>query len=128
MNSVALFFIAFACLFAGACIGMTVRRILPEHHLSRDSTDVIKLATGLMATLVALVLSLLVSSANTFHGMIENQYNGALGNIVQLDQYLQAYGPETRDIRQQIRRIVVRYFRQHWPHDDFGSIECGREH
>ena len=29
-------------------------------------TDVIKLATGLMATLVALVLGLLVSSANSF--------------------------------------------------------------
>jgi hypothetical protein len=123
MNSIALFFVAFACLLGGACIGMAMRRVLPEHHLSRDSTDVIKLATGLMATLVALVLSLLVSSANTFHGMIENQYNGALANVVQLDQYLQAYGPETRDIRQQIRRIVVRYFRQHWPHDDFGSIE-----
>jgi hypothetical protein len=122
MDSIALFVIAFACLLGGACIGMTMRRILPEHHLSRDSTDVIKLATGLMATLVALVLSLLVSSANTFHGMIENQYNGALANVVQLDQYLQAYGPETRDIRQQIRRTVVRYFRQHWPRDDFGAI------
>jgi hypothetical protein len=123
MNSVALFFIAFACLFAGACIGMTVRRILPEHHLSRDSTDVIKLATGLMATLVALVLSLLVSSANTFHGMIENQYNGALANVVQLDQYLQAYGPETGDVRRELRRSVLRAFRQHWPGDDFGPVE-----
>src|SRR5207244_482564 len=105
------------------CIGMTMLRVLPEHHLSRDSTDVIKLATGLMATLVALVLSLLVSSANTFHGTIENQYNGALANVVQLDLYLQAYGPETRDIRQRIWRIAVSNFHQHWPHDDFGPVE-----
>jgi hypothetical protein len=123
MNSIVLFFFAFGCLFAGACIGMTMRRILPEHHLSRDSTDVIKLAAGLMATLVALVLSLLVSSANTFHGMIENQYNGALVNVVQLDQYLRAYGPETRDLRQQLRQTVLSAFRQRWP-NDFGPKEA----
>jgi hypothetical protein len=123
MHSISVFIMAFICLIAGAGIGMAMRRILPEHHLSRDSTDVIKLATGLMATLVALVLSLLVSSANTFHGMIENQYNAALANVVQLDQYLQAYGPETRDLRQQLRRGVLRAFRQQWPAEDFGPTD-----
>ena len=127
MSSVALFLVAFACLFGGACTGMTVRRLLPEHHLSRESTDVIKLATGLMATLVALVLSLLVSSANTFRGTIENQYRQALAGIVELDQYLRAFGPDTRDVRQQLRRSVVHSFRLHWPHEDFGLTEAATD-
>jgi len=53
MNSVALFCVTFVCLFAGACFGMTVRRFLPELHLSRESTD-------------------------TLHGTIENQYKQEL--------------------------------------------------
>ena len=117
MSSVALFLIAFACLFGGAWIGMTVRRVLPEHHLSRDSTDVIKLATGLTATLVALVLSLLVSSANSFRGTVETIQAGARGH--RPAQYLRAFGPEAQDIRRQLRRDVVHSFRLHWPDEDF---------
>ena len=67
MNSLLVTAIVFVCLFSGALLGMALRSILPEHHLSQSSTDVIKLATGLMATLAALVLSLLISSANTSH-------------------------------------------------------------
>src|SRR5262249_24924595 len=51
------------CLLAAAFTGIRLRRLLPEHHLSDDSKDAIKLAMGLVATLTALVLGLLVSSA-----------------------------------------------------------------
>jgi hypothetical protein len=37
---------AFACLFGDALFGMPVRRILPEHHLTADSKDVVKLGMG----------------------------------------------------------------------------------
>ena len=56
--------LALLCPLGGACIGMALRHRLPEHHLSRESVDVIKLAMGLMATLVALTLGLLIQSAS----------------------------------------------------------------
>ena len=59
MSSLWIAVIVMACLLAGALLGMTLRAKLPEHHLSDDSLDVIKAATGLMATLAALVLGLL---------------------------------------------------------------------
>jgi hypothetical protein len=126
MNSLALFALAFLCPLAGVCVGMAFRRRLPEHHLSRDSTDVIKLATGLMATLVALVLGLLVSSANSFHGTVESEYKQALADVIQLDQYLEAYGPEARDLRTLARHIVVQTFQQRWPDEEFGPKETAR--
>ena len=126
MNSLTIFALAFLCPLAGVFVGMTFRRQLPEHHLSRESTDVIKLATGLMATLVALVLSLLVSSANSFHATVENEYRQALADSIQLDRYLEAYGPETREIRTLARSIVVQAFQQRWPDDDFGPKEAAR--
>jgi hypothetical protein len=120
LTSVGFFVLAFVCPLAGAGIGMVLRRRLPAHHLSSGSIDVIKLTTGLMATLVALVLSLLVSSGNTFRNGVENEYKQALAGIVQLDECLRAYGPETRDIRSVIRVVVGRSFQQHWQHEDFG--------
>jgi hypothetical protein len=51
MNSVGIPVIALMCLCVGALLGMALRAALPKDHLSQDSADVIKLATGLMATL-----------------------------------------------------------------------------
>ena len=59
----AIAWIVFACLFGGALLGMLLRAALPEHHLSGDAKDVVKVAIALIATMGALVLSLLISSA-----------------------------------------------------------------
>jgi hypothetical protein len=120
--SVALFALAFLCPLLGAGIGSAARRRLPEHHLSRDTIDVIKLAMGLMATVVALTLGLLISSAHSHHAMIEGEYKKIMGSILHLDQYLEAYGPETRAIRTHLRHVAARTFKERWPDEDFGPL------
>ncbi len=122
MLSVALFVLAFLCPLLGAVIGSAVRRRLPEHHLTRDVIDVIKLAMGLMATVVGLTLGLLISSAHSHHAMIEGEYKKIMGSIIHLDQYLEAYGPETREIRTHLRHVAARTFKERWPDEDFGPI------
>src|SRR5215472_11448284 len=122
MISVALFAVALLCPLAGASIGIAVRGRLPEHHLARDATDVIKLAMGLMATLVALTLGLLIQSANRYRSEIETEYRRILASIVHLDEYLQAYGPETRNIREHVRQVALLSFHERWPTEDFGPI------
>jgi hypothetical protein len=107
----------------GALVGMALRRVLPKHHLSQESLDVIKLATGLMATLAALVLGLLISSASTTHNTIKSEYIHSLASVVLLDRYLAAYGSEAQDARIMMRHLVVSRFQVHWPEDDFGPKE-----
>ena len=63
MNTTVTALIVFGCLIAAVLVGRTLRGLLPEAHLSADSRDVVKLAMGLVATMSALVLGLLVSSA-----------------------------------------------------------------
>ena len=63
MNTTLTALIVFGCLVGAILLGRTVRRLLPEEHLTADSRDTIKLAMGLVATMTALVLGLLVSSA-----------------------------------------------------------------
>jgi hypothetical protein len=65
VSAVAVGWIVFACVFGGALLGMLLRAVLPEHHLSVDSKDLVKLGMGLVATTAALVLGLLIASAKT---------------------------------------------------------------
>jgi len=57
--------IFFACCFGAGCIGLLLRGVVPEHHLDSESKDTVKLVMGLIATLTALVLGLLIASAKS---------------------------------------------------------------
>ncbi len=118
--SVTLFALAFFCPLAGAGIGMALRYRLPQHHLSPESIDVIKLAMGLMATLVALTLGLLIQSASRYRATVDTEYRQSLAGIVHLDEYLQAFGPGANRIREQVRHVAARSFHERWPDEDFG--------
>ena len=52
--------IVFACVFSGALFGMFCASVVPEHHLTADSRAVINMAMGMMVTLSALVVGLLI--------------------------------------------------------------------
>ena len=109
--------VVFVCVFAGALMGTGLRSALPQHHLSEDSKDVVKMATGLMATMSALVLGLLIASAK---GAFDTQYNllkEIASDTVLLDRVLAHYGPETKDARDKIRRGVATRLDAIWPED-----------
>ena len=59
MSELGIASIVFSCVFGSALLGLFLGKVLPEHHLSQDSKDVVKLGTALVATLAALVLGLL---------------------------------------------------------------------
>ena len=76
MDSLVVSLIVFACVFGGALCGMLLRAALPQHHLSADSKDVVKLGMGLVATMSALVLGLLVASAKSSYDAQNSALNG----------------------------------------------------
>ena len=55
----------FACVFGGALFGILLHAVLPQHHLNAESKDIVKLGMGLVGTMAALVLGLLVASAKS---------------------------------------------------------------
>src|SRR5512141_439617 len=65
MSSLAISAVVFACVFGGTLLGMVLRALLPEQHLSSESKDVVKLGMGLIGTMTALVLGLLIASAKS---------------------------------------------------------------
>ena len=70
MSSFLVSFVAFTCIFGGSLLGLFIQSRLPRHHLSSESKDAVKLGAGLIATMAALVLGLMVgSSKNSFDAM-----------------------------------------------------------
>src|SRR5437016_1133652 len=100
--------IVFALVFGSALLAMRAHSVLPEQHLSADSKDVVKLGIALIATMSALVLSLLIASAKTAFDTRSNQLVQASADIILLDRLLARYGPETKDARS----ITIERF---WP-------------
>jgi fluoride ion exporter CrcB/FEX len=74
--------VAFAFIFGGAVLGILLRRAFPEQHLNSDTRDVVRVGTGLIATLSALVLGLLIASAQGALQTQSNQIRQMTANII----------------------------------------------
>jgi spore maturation protein SpmA len=57
--------ILFVILVAVTLMGGRLRRLLPAEQLSTETKDAVKLALGLVATMTAILLGLLISSAKS---------------------------------------------------------------
>ena len=121
MTSSSLSLIAFVFIFGGAAVGMLLRRALPISHLRDDSRDVIKLATGLVGTMSALVLGLLVASAKGFYDAQTTEMTQIAANIIFLDRGLARYGPETKEAREALRNSAQRILDQSWSKNGAGA-------
>lgn len=107
--------LVFAGIFLGALAGLSLRKILPEHHLSDESKDAVKLGAGLIATLTALVLGLLINSAKDSFDAINLAMTQSSAKVIMLDRTLGRYGPETQKAREQLRGSVVDVLSMFWP-------------
>ena len=96
---------------------MWLRKILPERHLDDASKDTVKLGAGLLATLAALVLGLLVSSAKASFDAMNTGIAQAGAKVLLVDHMLADYGPETKDVREQLRHIVASSIDRIWPEE-----------
>jgi hypothetical protein len=108
MNYIAIRLIVFACVFGSALFGMFLRGVLPEQHLSADSKDTVRLGMGMVATMAALILGLLVASAKNFFDTQSSDLTQLSANVILLDRVLAHYGPETKEGRDVLRGAVAR--------------------
>jgi Protein of unknown function (DUF4239) len=117
MSSITVSLIVFACVFGGALLGILLHASLPQHHLAADSKDIVKLGMGLVGTMAALVLGLLVASAKGSYDAQSAELTQMAANIALLDRGLALYGPETKDTRALLRGAVSRILDQMWSKD-----------
>jgi hypothetical protein len=132
MRSATIGVISAACVFGGALLGLWLQRLLPKHHLSKESQDVVKLGAGVVATVTALVLGLLVSSAKSSFDATSARIIQASANVIIFDRTLAEYGPEAKGAREHLRRSAERTLHTIWPEERTGvsptaALERGSE-
>ncbi len=106
-------------------LGIGLRRLIPPRYLSSDTVDSVKLATGLVATMAALLLGLLVSSAKGTYDTERNQVIQMAAKVAYLDRMLEIYGPESREARKEFRMVVEDAIGRVWPEGHGQPSEFG---
>jgi len=114
MSSQLVFLVTFVSIAVGGALGMLIRIRLPDAGLIAESKEVVRLGAGLMGTVAALVLGLMIASAkNSYDTQIAN-VRQLTANIILLDELLEQYGPETREARTMIRRAAAITVQRVW--------------
>ena len=103
------------CLLAAVGFGIWFRRFLPEHHLSSESKDTVKLALGLVATMSALLLGLLVNSAKNSYDTTYSQVMQVASKYALMDRMLKIYGPQATEVRSELHSLIEASIPRIWP-------------
>jgi hypothetical protein len=118
MKDLLISFLVFALIFGGAVVGMAVRPLLSEHHLQSDTKDVVKLTAGLIGTLTALVLGLLIASAKSTFDQKTGQVRQLTATIILVDDLLAQYGPEAAPLRKLLRQSIPLLANRIWQEEE----------
>jgi hypothetical protein len=105
-NPLVLSFVIFVLNLAGIILGSLLRSALPRHHLDKDSQDVVRLGVGLIATMAALVVGLLIASAKSSFDTESSQVKQMTADMILLDNLLAQYGPEAAPLREEMRAAI----------------------
>jgi hypothetical protein len=117
MNPLEVSAIIFLLIFGGAMLGMWLRGVLPQDHFDADTKDLVKLGVGLIGTMAALLLGLLVASAKSSYDTRNNELQQMAANVILLDRVLAHYGPATSEVRSLVKIAIARMIDQVWSKD-----------
>jgi hypothetical protein len=113
----------FGCVLVSTLAAMVMARRLPEHHLSGESRDLVKLGLGVIGTLTALVLGLLVASTKGTYDAQSGTVKELAAQLAALDRVLAKYGPEAGEARGKLRTLAQSVLDQVFPHESNGPID-----
>jgi hypothetical protein len=109
--------VVFLLTLAGLWLGGRMASRLPGHHLVSDARDSAKIGIGMVATLLALVLGLMITSAKRSFDEREAELVQVSTSIVLLDRALEGFGEDAKPARSQLRKLL----------DDVAKLTGSRE-
>jgi hypothetical protein len=114
MGNLATSAVILAILFGGAMLGLRLREALPGHHLAEDSKNIALLGAGLVVTMSARVLGLLVNPAQSAFDTQRSELMQLSGKIVWIDRMLASYGPGGQHARDRLKVATGRALETVW--------------
>jgi hypothetical protein len=116
-------------------IRVRLRRCAARDSFASDTTEASferglqgcrKAGDGLIATMAALVLALLIASAKSSHDTQSTEVTEMSADFILLDRTLARYGPETKDMRGLIPVTIATILDQTWMGDAYRSENLDR--
>jgi hypothetical protein len=117
MNAITSSVLVTVCVFSGGLAGLHLHRLLPEHHLTKDTQEVIRLSTGMLSVLASLVLGLLIATAKGSYDTTDRAIRVYSAELAMLNQTLRDYGAAAAAPHDLLRRYTERFLQVGWPVD-----------
>jgi Protein of unknown function (DUF4239) len=114
VNALLVSIASFFVILAGTWIGAHMRMVLPKHHLDAETRDAVRIGVGLIATMAALVLGLLLASAKSSFDTKSEEIRTSAAKIILLDRTLREYGTDANEIRALLRDTLERRVHHQW--------------
>lgn len=125
MNVTVIAAIAFVGILGMTLLGMRLNAALPDHQLSPETKETVRLGMGLVATMTALLLGLLIATAKGSYDAQRSQVIQMAGKVGYLDRVLTLYGPETTEIRQRLRATTTGMVQRLWSDGRLPEAQAG---
>jgi hypothetical protein len=122
MISIVLGLALFALLSITALTALYLCPRLPDHQLSKETQDAVKVGVGMVVILSALLLGLLITSAKGTFDTAARDLKHFATQIVLLDRTLRTYGPQGDAARALIPRYVEQALAGTWPSDNRSEL------
>ena len=106
-------------------LGLRLQKAMPREFLSPDMKDVLKVLIGVLGTLSALVLSLMINSARSSFDQQHQEIMELSAKLLSLDRSLARYGPESAPLRKDLKSIVAKAVEDMWPVDSSRAAQMG---
>lgn len=116
MSYLPLIALSFGLMVGAMYLGLAIRAQLPQHRDSPPSHDAVVRAIGVVITLTALVLGLVVSAAQGYFLGVQQDITQIAADVSALDSVLERFGPETGVARRQLRAGVDAAVENVWGH------------
>ncbi len=115
MNAIAVSLAVTTCIFVGGVAGLYLHRILPRHHMTRETQDVIRLGIGMLSVLASLVLGLLIATAKGSYDSTDHAIRSYAAELALLNETLRDYGGAASVPRDLLRNYTERLLQDGWP-------------
>src|SRR5215469_8140994 len=107
--------LVFVFLAAAALVTLWLHPRLPQRYRSTEMTSNLRLGVGVVATITAVVLGLLISSVKGSFDLATRDVQGLAADLVVLDRTLHFYGSDAAHARDLLARYTKRVLEGTWP-------------
>jgi len=121
VTDLAIAIVSFLCIAGSTWAGGKIREVTPAEHLTPDTREIVIAGLGLVSTLAAVVLGLLIDSSKGSFDAINNDIKQLASKVVVLDGMLVQYGPQSAEARMLLRQVVAGKVAAVWPDEVKGG-------